>query len=227
MPSPQSSTKKKVKSDISGLPVLGATARDIHSVPAEMLDVPAHPQIIAQYVRLYLTNKRQGTASAKDRSQVIATTKKMYRQKGTGNARHGSKKAPIFVGGGVVGGPKPKDYTLTMNKKQRRLAFLTALSEKSRAQAVFALSKDADATYVKTKDFAKFLTKHAGSRRVTLVVDAKSDGGLIRAARNIANIQVVSYQSLNPYTILDNQYLIFTHTAINQTITHITPHHAD
>ena len=99
-------------------------------LPKEAFAVSVKPQLLAQAVRVYQFNRRQGTASTKTRGEVTGSTRKIYRQKGTGRARHGDIKAPIFVGGGIVGGPKPKDYSLGINKKQKTKAFFGALTLK-------------------------------------------------------------------------------------------------
>jgi large subunit ribosomal protein L4 len=92
------------------------------SLTSPLFNAEVNLSMLAQYIRVYMANARQGTASTKDRSQIIGTTKKVYKQKGTGNARHGSMKAPIYVGGGVAGGPKPRDYSLGLSKKQKIVA---------------------------------------------------------------------------------------------------------
>src|SRR3989338_10897476 len=91
-------------------------------LPKDIFSVSANPSLLAQAVRVYLVNQRQGNVKVKTRSEVIGSTRKIYRQKGTGKARHGAIKAPIFVGGGVAHGPKQKDYNLKFNKKMRKKA---------------------------------------------------------------------------------------------------------
>src|SRR5579885_383385 len=100
------------------------------SLPHVIFGEKVNKQLLAQAVRVYLANKRQGTVSTKTRGEVDGSTRKIYRQKGTGRARHGSVRAPIFVHGGVVHGPKPRDYSLNLPKKMRRKALFSALSAK-------------------------------------------------------------------------------------------------
>ena len=97
-------------------------------VPSEIFDVTASDKLLAQYVRVYLANQRQGTNKVKTRSEVKGSTRKIYRQKGTGRARHGAKTAPIFVGGGVAHGPRLRSFKLKLNKKQRRKALYYSLT---------------------------------------------------------------------------------------------------
>ena len=94
----------------------------------ELISYEPNKTLLAQYVRVFLANQREGNASSKTRAEVAGTTKKVYKQKGTGGARHGSKKAPIYKGGGVVGGPKPAEYRLQLSKKQRKGTLLSAIS---------------------------------------------------------------------------------------------------
>ena len=119
--------KKKVKKTVKAgltIPVYGLDGKEkgAAELPKEIFTVEASPKLLAQYVRVYLVNRRQGTASTKTRGEVSGSTRKIYKQKGTGKARHGDIKAPIFTGGGVVGGPKPQDYSLKLNKKQTKKA---------------------------------------------------------------------------------------------------------
>src|SRR3989338_9847754 len=106
-------------------------------MPKEIFAVEASPRLLAQYVRVYLANRRQGTASAKTRAEVKGSTRKIYKQKGTGKARHGDIKAPIFIGGGVVGGPIPRDFSLKFNKKQKRKVLFYALTLKLKQKDIF------------------------------------------------------------------------------------------
>jgi large subunit ribosomal protein L4 len=107
--------------------------------PKEMFESIENKPLLAQAVRVYLANQRQGNASTKTRGEVHGTTKKVYKQKGTGRARHGAKKAPIFVGGGIAGGPKPRDYSLKLNKQQKKIALICALTLKRNEKKLFVL----------------------------------------------------------------------------------------
>src|SRR3990172_10626024 len=135
--------KKNVKAGLT-LPVYGVDGKE--KTPAdlqkEIFSVEVNPRLLAQYVRVYLANQRQGNASTKTRGEVTGSTRKIYRQKGTGNARHGSIKAPIFVGGGITFGPKPRDYSLKMNKKQKTLALFSSLTVKANDKEIFALQDE-------------------------------------------------------------------------------------
>lgn len=123
------------------------------------------PDLMAQYMRVYMSNQRRGTASTKTRSEVIGTTAKVYRQKGTGRARHGSRKANIFKGGGVTFGPKPTDYSLKMNKKQKRKALAGALTMKAKTQAVLGFADDFMAIEPKTKTMSSLMKSWLSAAR--------------------------------------------------------------
>src|SRR5581483_3879222 len=131
------SASSPLASGRSSAPKLSASVYDLKgkaigrvTLPSEVFGVEENPHLLAQAVRVYLANQRQGTVSTKTRGEVQGSTRKIYRQKGTGRARHGGIRAPIFVHGGIVFGPKPREFSLSMPQKMRRLALFTALSGK-------------------------------------------------------------------------------------------------
>lgn len=160
-------------------------------------DFPAAaPQLLAQAVRVHLANRRQGTQSTLTRSEVSGTRKKMYKQKGTGRARHGDQKAPIFVHGGIAFGPKPRDFSRKLPRSMRRAAILGAISLLLRGKklAIFS-AKNFDG---KTKKLAKFL-KDVGGKSWLLVV-SRDQKEVIRAGRNVPNLTVMT--AVNTYQLL-------------------------
>lgn len=157
-------------------------------------------QAIHDLIVAYRANRRTGSANSKTRGEVSGTTKKMYRQKGTGNARHGAKTAPIFVGGGVVFGPKPRDYSKKVTKKTRKLAFQRALGARIAEGAVSSISSFAVADG-KTKTFVKDLTALTDKPRV-LVVAKEFDEKTYQAGRNVAWAQLITADELNVEQIL-------------------------
>lgn len=182
----------------------------------EIFSQKENPSLLAQYVRVYLANQRQGTASAKTRGEVTGSTRKIYRQKGTGKARHGSIKAPIFIGGGVVGGPKPKDYSLKMSKKQRRIAFFVALTLKQKAHELFAADKDLMTIEPKTNLVVHFLSQTGlKNKKVLFVIPKMAKSNFIFAARNISGVSIVDAISLNPYMLLNAGNIIFVDDALS------------
>jgi large subunit ribosomal protein L4 len=213
-PEKKTETKRANALEIS---VYGADGKETKTVelPKEIFDVEASPRLIAQYVRVYLANQRQGTASTKTRSEVTASTRKIYRQKGTGGARHGSRKAPIFVGGGVAFGPHPTDHSLKMNKKQKRRALFAVLSLKAKEGAISALSEEMLSMKPKTKTVqATFKTLGMDKVKIMMIISKFQENGLLLSVRNLPNIEIVSATSVNPYTLLNNNKIVFTEDAL-------------
>lgn len=184
-------------------------------LPQDIFDVKASPALLAQYVRVYLANQRQGTQSVKTRGEVIGSTRKIYRQKGTGRARHGSRKAPIFVGGGSAHAPKPRDYSLKLNKKQKIKALYGALSQKVEEKQITIVEGLLDIS-AKTKDMMNILKNLSLSqkKRLLLICPKKNNTALCQASRNIANIDYITTGSLNAYAILSYPHLIFAKEAV-------------
>lgn len=197
--------------------------QDNLSLPKEIFDVKVNPRLIAQYIRVYLANQRQGTASTKTRGEVTGSTRKIYRQKGTGRARHGDIKAPIFVGGGIVHGPKPRDYSLKINKKQKLQALYSALTQKNKENNIIALSDEFIKIKPKTKIFAEFLQKlNLHKQKILLVLPKTGKNNLTLAVRNIPNLRIIGATVINPYEILRNQKILMTEEALATIKKHFT-----
>ena len=156
----------------------------------------------------YLANQRQGTAKTKDRSEIDYSTKKLGRQKGGGGARHGSLKANIFVGGGRVFGPKPRDYRFKLNKKLKQLARVSALSYKAQENQIKIVEPFAlDAP--KTKDFLSILSAiKAGSRKV-LVVLPENSANIYLSSRNLPEVKVITVDEINTYAVMNANSVVF------------------
>ena len=155
----------------------------------------------------YLANQRQGTAKAKDRSEIAHSTKKLGRQKGGGGARHGSLKANIFVGGGRVFGPKPRLYRTKLNKKQKALARFSALSYKAQENAIVFVEPFAmDAP--KTKEFLNIIKAvKAGDRKVLFVLPENSTN-IYLSSRNLPEVNVITVNELNTYAIMNANSMV-------------------
>jgi large subunit ribosomal protein L4 len=190
-------------------------------LPKAIFSAPASIQLLTQAVRVFQFNQRQGTASTKTRSEVIGSTRKIYRQKGTGRARHGDIKAPIFVGGGIVGGPKPRDYTLEFNKKQKKKALFGALTMKFKEKAIIGLVDSALKIEPKTKKISEFLkTMKFTGKKVTFILPKMEKNGLVLASRNLPGIGLVDSTSLNTYRVLNSSILIFVGSAVDVFTSH-------
>ena len=152
-------------------------------------------------VKQYLANQRQGTHKTKDRSEVAYSTKKLIRQKGSGGARHGSLKAGIYVGGGRVFGPKPRDYSFKLNKKLKQLARFSALSYKAKENAI-VMVEPFTMEAPKTKEFTQILKNiKAGNRKVLFVLPENSSN-IYLSSRNLPEVKVITVDEINTYTIM-------------------------
>ncbi len=168
--------------------------------------------ILQRMVRYQLARRQAGTHKTQSRSEVSRTTKKMYRQKGTGGARHGARNAPIFVGGGVAHGPRPRSHAIDLPKKVRRLALAHALSSKVKGDALIVLDQ-AVLSAPKTKELvAKFAA--LGIENALIIGGTELDQNFARAARNIPNVDVLSVDGLNVYDVLRRKTLVLTREAI-------------
>ncbi len=184
------------------------------ALPKEVFGVKVNNALMAQAVRVYLANQRVGSAVTQTRGEVTGSTKKIYRQKGTGGARHGGKRAPIFVKGGVAHGPKLRDYSLSMPQKMRKAALLSALSQRANDGDIKVLS---GVTKIegKTKNMHQLISKvtedKKGKGRVLLVTSAapKELPNVYRSARNIGNVEIVNAKLLNTYEVLKHKNLLF------------------
>lgn len=208
------------------LTIYGVDGKELKTVelPKEVFSVPTNPKLLAQAVRVYLVNQRQGNVSVKTRGEVIGSTRKIYRQKGTGKARHGAIKAPIFVGGGIAHGPKQKNYNLKFNKKEKKIALFGALSEKLKEKKIFGLEDKALTIQPKTKVFVNFLEKlNLLNKRNLIVLSKMEKNNLILAMRNISKVSFIDVSSLNPYLVLKSNNIIFIENSL-AVFSHQTKH---
>ena len=161
-------------------------------------------------VKQYLANQRQGTHKSKQRNEVHGTTKKLKKQKGTGGARAGSMKSGVFVGGGRIFGPQPRDYGFKLNKKTKRLARLSALSTLAKDGKV-ALVENITLSAPKTKDFLSILTDlKLNNGKKTLLVTGEVDKNVVLSARNIQKVTVATPVALNTHDLLNTDTLLLS-----------------
>lgn len=166
-------------------------------------------------VKQYLANKRQGTHKAKQRAEVSYSTKKIVRQKGSGGARHGSIKSPIFVGGGRVFGPVPRDYGFKLNKKVKQLARRSALSYKAKNEAVIVL-ENLNFEVPKTKEFLKIGQNLKVSDKKILMVLPELNNNVFLSARNLPRVKVVTVAELSTYDIVNASSLILLEGSVEK-----------
>lgn len=181
------------------------------TVSDAVFGAPVNQNLISQAVRVYLSNARQGTSKTKTRAEVNRTKKKVYKQKGTGGARHGAKSAPIFVGGGVTHGPKGnQNWSLSLPQKLKRLALISALSWNNQLIQVV----DDIETETKTSKVAKIITTVAPeARSITLVIPSNKTE-LRQACRNIENVTIIAASELTALDVLHANAIIMTSATI-------------
>lgn len=173
--------------------------------------VPVNVPVMHQAVRVYLNSLRRGNASTKNRSAVSGGGKKPWRQKGTGRSSFGSSRNPVWRGGGVAFGPTPRSYSITMPKKMRRLALLSALSSKA-AEGNLVVVDELDFAAPKTKEMARVLANLNASN--ALIVLAEGQDNAVLAARNLVGVNTAAFNSLNTYKVLYNEKLVITKQAL-------------
>lgn len=183
-------------------------------LPAEIFDVQANVPLMHQVVVAQMAAARQGTHSTKTRGEVSGGGSKPYRQKGTGRARQGSTRAPQFIGGGAVHGPKPRDYSQRTPKKMKTAALRGALSDRARGGAVHVISGFVSGEKPSTKSARKVLESVTDAKRVLLVLARADEIGWL-SARNLPNVHVLVVDQLNTYDVLVNDHVIFTRDAFN------------
>lgn len=164
-------------------------------------------------VKQYLANQRQGTHKSKQRNEVSGSTRKLKKQKGTGGARCGSIKAPVFVGGGRVFGPQPRDYSFKLNKKVKQLARKSALAYKAKANEIIVVDNIAiDAP--KTKSYVAILDNLKINGKKSLLVLGESNKNIYLSARNLEGVEVVTADLLNTYQIMNASSLVITENSL-------------
>ncbi len=177
-----------------------------------VFDATVSESLLYDVLKAQLASQRKGAASSQTRAEVSLSKRKIYKQKGTGNARHGSRRAPIFVGGGTVHGPKPRDFGYRPPRKMRLGALKGALSLKLREGQLIVV-QDFELSEIKTKKLAEVLDKlevNGGA----LIVDAKENEKLRLSARNLQGHSVLPPEGVNLYDLLRHEHLVLTQTAV-------------
>lgn len=164
-------------------------------------------------VKQFLANQRQGTHKSKERAEIARTTKKLKRQKGTGGARAGSMKSPLFIGGGRAFGPRPRDYSFKLNKKVKRLARISALTYKAKENAITVL-EDFNFEGPKTKSYVELLKNLNLNDSKTLLVLGEYNQNIYLSSRNLEKSKVVTASDINTYDILNATQLVLSESSL-------------
>lgn len=164
-------------------------------------------------VKQFLANGRQGTHKSKERAEIAGSTRKIKRQKGTGGARAGSIKSPVFVGGGRIFGPRPRSYEFKLNKKVKQLARYSALTYKAKSDAILVV-EDFNYEKPKTKDYISLLNNLKISDKKTLVVLSEPNKNIYLSSRNLLTSKVVTISELNTYEIMKASSIVFVESSL-------------
>lgn len=189
------------------------------SLNESIFGIEPNDHVLYLDVKQYLANQRQGTAKAKERSEVSGSTRKLGRQKGGGGARRGDINSPVLVGGGRVFGPKPRDYRFKLNKKVKVLARKSALAYKAQENAVIVV-EDFNLEAPKTKDFVNITKNLKVEGKKTLLVLPEVDKYVYLSARNLQRAEVMTANTINAYKVLNAEVLVVTEKSL-QTIDQI------
>lgn len=184
------------------------------TLSTDIFGVEPNDHAIYLDVKQFMANQRQGTHKTKDRTEISRSTRKVFRQKGTGGARHGSLKSGIYVGGARIHGPRPRDYSFKLNKKLKRLARISALSYKAKDNQIFVI-EDFTMTTPKTSEFVGLLKALNVTGR-SLFVTPDTDKNIYLSGRNIQGNTVMRAADLNTYEVLKASSLILTESSISK-----------
>ena len=191
-----------------------ATAKKV-SLTKEIFAIEPNDPAIYLDVKQYLASQRQGTHQSRERADIAGSTRKIKKQKGTGTARAGSIKNPLFRGGGRVFGPRPKSYSFKLNKKLKVLARKSALTYKAKEDSILVLD-DLSFKTPKTKDFVSVLKNLKIDGDKSLFVTSEKDQNTFLSSRNVKNAKVITADKLNTYDILYSHKLIISENAFDQ-----------
>lgn len=195
--------------------VFNMSGQEVNNVdlPAPVFEARVNRDLMHQALVRQMANARQGNHKTKGRSEITKSTAKIYRQKGTGNARHGSRRAPIFVGGGVAHGPHPRKYTKHMPRRMRRAALCSALSAKADSGDIVILD-EVTMDFPKTKEMVTFVNNHAAGRSALLLL-AESDENIEKSARNLTDVKILRASYLNIRDLLGYEKLLMPLAALD------------
>jgi len=203
------------------LDVKNLTGKSVGSIDLDdaVFGAEVHEHLLYEVVKWQLAKRRAGTASTKRLGEVRGSSKKVWKQKGTGQARQGSKQAPQWVGGGSVFGPKPRSYEYNMPKKAKKMALRAALSLRASEGKIVVV--DNFSTDGKTKSIASALGVLGGDK--ILIVDGKDNAMLVRGARNLSHSQWIAPEGVNVYDILRHDTLVITQAAVQSVTAALKP----
>jgi len=190
------------------------TGREV-TLDKDIFGLEPNEHVVYLAVKQYLANQRQGTHKVKTRSEISGSTRKIKKQKGTGTARAGSIKSPVFRGGGTMFGPEPRDYSFKLNKKVKRLAGKSVLSAKAKDKMIKVL-EDFTLDSPKTKSFTEILANLALTGKKSLFILGDKNDNIYLSSRNLANTQVLTAADVNTYDLLHADQLILCESSLEK-----------
>ena len=199
--------------ELTILNISGAETGKKVKLNKEIFGIEPNDHAIYLDIKQYLANQRQGTHKAKERAEINRTTKKAFRQKGTGGARRGSYKSPLVRGGGRVFGPRPRDYSFKLNKKLKTLARLSALSYKAKENNIILL-ENFNMDKPRTKDYTAILTNLKMDNQKVLLVIPGANKNIYLSSRNLQKNKVVTAAELNTYDVLNAQKIVLVEGSV-------------
>lgn len=199
----------------------GATTGRSVELPDAIFGIEPNEHALYLAVKQFQAHQRQGTHKSKERGEIAGSTKKIKRQKGTGTARAGSIKSPVFRGGGRIFGPRPRKYVIKLNKKVKRLARASALAQKF-SQGSIKVMEDFTMETPETSALAGILNNVSGGTKKNLLVTADYDKNVFLSGRNLAKVGVMPASDLNTFSILNCQSLILTESSIAKIASSLT-----
>jgi large subunit ribosomal protein L4 len=188
------------------------TGRSV-SLPESIFEITPNEHAVYLDVKHHLANQRQGTHKAKERAEIARTTKKLKKQKGTGGARAGSMKSPVFVGGGRIFGPRPRDYDFKLNKKVKDLARKSVLSSKA-AEGKISLLETVSMGTPSTKEFNKILSAIALTGKKFVFYTNGVNDNFYLSGRNIPSVTILPIQNVNTYDLINSDMVVFEEGAV-------------
>ena len=194
--------------------VYSTSGKELRTITLDdkVFGLPVNDDVIYYAITNELANKRVGTACTKTRSEVHGSNNKPYKQKGTGNARRGDKKSPIMVGGGTIFGPKPRDFSYSIPKKEKRLAMKSILSMQAQSDR-FTVVEDFTVESGKTKDLVKILNNFAKDER-TVIILKDDDAKIKQAGRNLPKLSFLSFNRLRAHDLFYGRKIIILESAV-------------
>jgi large subunit ribosomal protein L4 len=192
----------------------GTKSGETVELSKDIFEIEPNDHVIYLAVKAYLANQRQGTHKAKERSEVNGGGKKPWKQKGRGGARAGTTRSPLWVGGGSIFGPKPRDYTQKLNKKVNALARKSALSYKAKANQI-VIVEDFDFEAPKTKEFVSLLNALNIKGKRTLLLTNGTKLNLYKSGRNVQKVNILEANNASTYDLVNNQVLVLQKSAVN------------